>query len=248
MSMSQIDPLHTPADADQDHLAEAEVQHKRSIKSFVLRQGHLSPSQQRAIDTFMPLHGVTYQDEFVALDSVFGRHAPKILEIGFGMGTATAEIASIQPEHDFLGIEVHGPGVGNLLKLIDEAKLTNLKVMRHDAVEVVEQMLAPESLDGIHIFFPDPWHKKRHNKRRLIQLPFIEKLVPRLKIGGYIHLATDWAEYAEQMLDVLNQHPGLANTAEGYAEKPAYRPLTKFEARGLKLGHGVWDIVFKRVA
>lgn len=247
--MSQTDPLNTAATAvDSDANAEAEVLHKRSIKSFVLRQGHLSPSQQRAIDTFMPLYGVAYQDQFVSLDDTFGRSAPKILEIGFGMGTATAQIASVQPERDFLGVEVHGPGVGNLLKLIDEAQLTNLKVMRHDAVEVVEQMLAPESLDGIHIFFPDPWHKKRHNKRRLIQLPFIQKLVPRLKIGGYIHLATDWAEYAEKMLAVLNEHPGLANTAVDYAEKPAYRPLTKFEARGLKLGHGVWDLVFKRVA
>lgn len=246
--MSQTEPLHPPETVDTDGHSAADTPHKRSIKSFVLRQGHLSPSQQRAIDTFMPLHGVPFQDQFVALDEVFGRSAPKILEIGFGMGTATAEIAKVQPEQDFLGVEVHGPGVGNLLKLIDEAALSNLKVMRHDAVEVVEQMLAPESLDGIHIFFPDPWHKKRHNKRRLIQLPFVEKLVPRLKVGGYIHLATDWAEYAEQMLEVLNQHPGLANTATDYADKPAYRPLTKFEARGLKLGHGVWDIVFKRVA
>lgn len=222
--------------------------HQRTIKSFVLRQGHLSAAQERAISTLMPKWGVSYQDSEVDLNQVFNRSAPKILEIGFGMGVATAEIAQNVPESDFLGVEVHGPGVGNLLKLIEESNISNLRLIRHDAVEVVENMLPEASLDGIHIFFPDPWHKKRHNKRRLIQPHFVDKLLPRLKIGGYIHLATDWEEYAVQMLEVLSGYSQLQNTAKDFAPKPAYRPLTKFEARGIKLGHGVWDLVFKRIA
>ena len=186
-----------------------------------------------------------YINQFINLDQICERENPKILEIGFGMGTATAQIAQKLPEKDFLAIDVHGPGVGNLCKLISEQQLTNIRVMRHDAVEVVENMLSDNSLDGIHIFFPDPWHKKRHNKRRLIQIPFIEKLLPKLKQGGYIHLATDWEEYAVQMLEVLSSFPKqLANTATDYAPTPNYRPETKFEARGKRLGHGVWDLVF----
>lgn len=222
--------------------------HQRTIKSFVLRQGHLSAEQERAITTLIPKWGVSYQDSNVDLNQVFNREAPKILEIGFGMGVATAEIAKNLPESDFLGVEVHGPGVGNLLKLIEESEISNLRIIRHDAVEVVECMLSEGSLDGIHIFFPDPWHKKRHNKRRLIQPHFVDKLLPRLKVGGYIHLATDWEEYAQQMLEVLNAYSQLENTASDFAPKPDYRPLTKFEARGIKLGHGVWDLVFKRIA
>ncbi|WP_066565464.1 tRNA (guanosine(46)-N7)-methyltransferase TrmB [Snodgrassella sp. CFCC 13594] len=220
--------------------------HPRSIRSFVLRQSHMTAAQQRAIDTLWPQFGLDYQGQTVDLDQYFSRSAPKILEIGFGMGTATAEIASRLPENDFLAIDVHGPGVGNLLKLIDEQQLSNLRVMRHDAVEVVDNMLADKSLDGIHIFFPDPWHKKRHNKRRLIQPPFVSKLLPKLKSGGYLHLATDWQEYAEQMLAVLNAFPELNNTADAYAPTPDYRPETKFEARGKRLGHGVWDLVFRK--
>lgn len=239
--MNQNDTVETTQEADNA------VSHKRGIRSFVLRQGHLTPSQQKAIDEFMPVWGVDYQEDFLDLDAVFKRSAPKILEIGFGMGVATADIAAIMPEQDYLAIDVHAPGVGNLLKLIDEKSLTNLKVMRHDAVEVVENMIVDEGLDGIHVFFPDPWHKKRHNKRRLIQAPFVEKLLPKLKVGGYIHLATDWQEYAEQMLEVLSGFDCLENTGVDYVEKPAYRPETKFEARGLRLGHGVWDLVFKRI-
>ncbi len=218
----------------------------RSIKSFVLRQGHMTPAQQRAIDENWPQFGLDFQNQPVDLNAVFGREAGKILEIGFGMGTATAEIAQRLPENDFLAIDVHGPGVGNLCKLIAEQNIPNIRVMRHDAVEVVEAMLADSSLDGIHIFFPDPWHKKRHHKRRLIQPPFVAKLLPKLKSGGYIHLATDWEEYAVQMLEVLNSFPELRNTAEAYAPTPAYRPETKFEARGKRLGHGVWDLVFEK--
>ena len=220
-------------------------EHHRSIKSFVLRQGHMTAAQQKAIDDNWTRVGVDYINQFINLNQIFERENPKILEIGFGMGTATAQIAQKLPEKDFLAIDVHGLGVGNLCKLISEQQLTNIRVMRHDAVEVVENMLSDNSLDGIHIFFPDPWHKKRHNKRRLIQIPFIQKLLPKLKQGGYIHLATDWEEYAVQMLEVLSSFPEqLANTATDYAPTPNYRPETKFEARGKRLGHGVWDLVF----
>ena len=221
-------------------------EHPRAIRSFVLRQGHMTAAQQRAIDTLWPRYGLDYRAETLDLAQTFGRPAPKVLEIGFGMGTATAEIARRLPDTDFLAADVHGPGVGNLLKLIEEQGIANIRVMRHDAVEIVENMLADNSLDGIHIFFPDPWHKKRHHKRRLIQAPFVAKLLPKLKSGGYIHLATDWEEYAAQMLDVLRAFPGLENTAADYASTPAYRPETKFEARGKRLGHGVWDLVFKK--
>ena len=230
---------------DQIPEANQDMQHHRSIRSYVLRQSHMTAAQQRAIDILWPQFGLDYQERPADLNQAFGRSNPKILEIGFGMGTATAEIARRLPDNDFLAIDVHGPGVGNLLKLIDEQNIANIRVMRHDAVEVVENMLADGSLDGIHIFFPDPWHKKRHNKRRLIQAPFVAKLLPKLKSGGYIHLATDWEEYAQQMLEVLNGFPEeLQNTAETYALTPAYRPETKFEARGKRLGHGVWDLVF----
>ena len=220
----------------------------RAIRSFVLRQGHLSPAQQRAIDEGMPKWGIEYQAAPLDLQQAFGRAAPKILEIGFGMGGATAEIAAGNPDKDYLGIEVHSPGVGNLFKLIDEQNLGNLRLIRHDAVEVLDNMLPEGSLDGVHIFFPDPWHKKRHNKRRLIQAPLVAHLTSRLAPGGYVHCATDWEPYAQQMLEVLSAEPGLVNTADTYAEKPAYRPLTKFENRGLRLGHGVWDLVFRKRA
>lgn len=222
-------------------------EHKRSIRSFVLRQGHMTAAQQRAIDTLWPRFGIDYCRQTVDLNACFGRSNPKVLEIGFGMGTATVEIAKRLLDTDFLAVDVHGPGVGNLLKLIEEGQLGNIRVMRHDAVEVVEDMLADASLDGIHIFFPDPWHKKRHNKRRLVQAPFVAKLLPKLKSGGYIHMATDWEEYAAQMLEVLGSFAELQNTADGYAPMPDYRPETKFEARGKRLGHGVWDLVFKKI-
>ncbi len=217
----------------------------RPIRSFVLRQGHLTDAQARAIDTLMPKWGIGYQPVAIDLDAAFGRTAPKVLEIGFGMGGATADIAQAKPDVDFLGIEVHSPGVGNLLKLIDERGIGNLRLIRHDAVEVVDNMLAPQSLDGFHLFFPDPWHKKRHHKRRLVQPAFVDKIVRLLKPGAYLHMATDWEDYAIQMLEVLSANPALVNTAEGYAPKPEYRPLTKFEQRGLNLGHGVWDLVFR---
>ncbi|MBV8047427.1 MAG: tRNA (guanosine(46)-N7)-methyltransferase TrmB [Paludibacterium sp.] len=222
---------------------------QRHIRSFVLRQGHLSEAQKRAMDNGMPRWGIDYRPAALDLAQAFGREAPKILEIGFGMGAATAEIAEQNPGNDYLGIEVHSPGVGNLLKLIDEKQLANLRLIRHDAVEVIDHMLADGCLDGIHIFFPDPWPKKRHHKRRLIQSPLIAKLARKLKPGGYLHAATDWEEYAQQMLDVFSHEPLLTNSvAEGFAPRPDYRPLTKFELRGIRLGHGVWDVIFKRAS
>ena len=218
---------------------------KRHIRSFVLRQGRVSPAQQRAVDTLLPRFGIPYSAQPLALDAAFGRSAPKILEIGFGMGDSTATIALEHPENDYLALEVHTPGVGNLLKLIDTQQIPNLRIMQHDAVEVLRDMLADGTLDGVHIFFPDPWHKARHNKRRLIQAPFIAQLVQKLKPGGYLHVATDWQDYAEQVLRVLGEEPLLENTVADYAPRPDYRPLTKFEQRGIRLGHGVWDMVFR---
>jgi tRNA (guanine-N7-)-methyltransferase len=256
------------------------------IRSFVLRAGRTTTGQQRAIDELGPQFLIPFQESALDLQQAFdGSSRPKILEIGFGMGETTAKIATLRPEDDFLAIEVHPPGVGALLKLIGENHLTNLRLVRHDAVEVLEKMLAPNSLDGIHIYFADPWHKKRHHKRRLIQAEFVQLLVSRLKPGAYLHLATDWHNYAEQMLLVLNAQPDLENTSSekisvetflrtdvasdlelakkslkefkptfeqldakhpGYVERPAYRPTTKFENRGIKLGHGVWDLVYKK--
>ena len=206
----------------------------------------MSNAQTRALETLLPRWGIPYQEELLDLNTIFGRAAPKILEIGFGMGDSTAAIAAAHPQNDYLGIEVHGPGVGSLLNQIEALGLTNLRVIQHDAVEVLKHMIAPASLDGVHIFFPDPWHKKKHHKRRLIQPERVALLCEKLKDSGYLHAATDWQEYAEHILAVLSAEPRLANTAADYALKPDYRPLTKFEQRGIKLGHGVWDIVFRR--
>jgi len=221
---------------------------ERRIRSFVLRQGRLTKAQAHALETVFPKFGITYQPHLLDMKTLFGReHSKKILEIGFGMGETTAKIANTLPDCDFLAAEVHTPGVGALLKLIEEQSLTNIRVIQHDVVEVLKNMIADGSLDGVHIFFPDPWHKKRHHKRRLIQAEFVKLLCVKLKSGAYIHVATDWQEYAEWVLEVLSAEPLLQNTAQTYAEKPVYRPLTKFESRGIKLGHGVWDMVFKRI-
>ncbi|MFZ2988381.1 tRNA (guanosine(46)-N7)-methyltransferase TrmB [Ideonella sp.] len=221
---------------------------RRGIRSFVLRAGRMGTGQQKALETLGPRFILPYQAGVLDTTQAFGRAHPVILEIGFGMGAATAEIAAARPDVDFIGCEVHVPGVGALLKRIEEMQLQNLRIIQHDAVQVLEQMMAPGSLAGVHIFFPDPWHKKKHNKRRLIQSPLVALLASRLMPGGVLHCATDWQPYAEQMLEVLSAEPALRNTSAGYAPKPDYRPLTKFEARGLKLGHGVWDLVFGRRA
>ena len=218
----------------------------QSIRSFVLRQGRISPAQQRAYQDLMPRYGIAYRPAPLDFAQAFGRAAPTILEIGFGMGETTARIAAAMPETNFLGLEVHVPGVGALLKLVEANQLGNVRVIRHDAVEVAQHMIAPASLAGIHIFFPDPWPKARHHKRRLVQPAFIALLASRLAPGAYLHCATDWEHYAQQMLEVLQGEPGLINTAAGFAARPDYRPVTKFETRGVRLGHGVWDVLFAR--
>jgi tRNA (guanine-N7-)-methyltransferase len=218
----------------------------RPIRSFVLRQGRLSNAQRRAHETLMPKYGIPYSGKRLELDPVFGRSAPKFLEIGFGMGETTALIAQAHPQNDYLAVEVHTPGVGSLLKQVEELELTNIRIIQHDVVEVLQHALPPECLNGVHIFFPDPWPKARHHKRRLIQAEFVALLCSRLKPGGYIHVATDWEDYAEQILKVLSGEPHLTNTAVGYAPRPEYRPMTKFEQRGLRLGHGVWDVIFRK--
>ncbi len=219
----------------------------RPIRSFVLRQGRVSSAQQRAHAALLPKFGIPYAASPLNLDQIFGRNAPKVLEIGFGMGETTAMLAAQHPECDYLGIEVHTPGVGSLLKRIAELDLANVRIIQHDAVEVLRDMIAPAAFDAVHVFFPDPWPKKRHHKRRLIQPPLISLLCQRTKPGAYIHVATDWQDYAGQILAVMSDEPRLVNTAPGYAPRPDYRPQTKFESRGLKLGHDVWDVVFRRL-
>jgi tRNA (guanine-N7-)-methyltransferase len=216
------------------------------IRSFVRRQGRVSNAQQRYHQEMMTTIGVAYAAVPVDFEALFGRVAPRILEIGFGMGETSAAIAARHPENDYLGIEVHTPGVGSLCKLVAERALHNLRIVQHDAVEVVRDMIPPASLTGVHLFFPDPWPKTRHHKRRLLQPPFVALLTSRLQPDGYVHCATDWQDYAQQMLAVLAAESRLQNTAPDYAPRPAYRPLTKFEQRGLRLGHGVWDLVFRR--
>jgi tRNA (guanine-N7-)-methyltransferase len=241
------------------------VAYPKEIKSFVRRAGRVTTGQTKAFEDLGPQFLLPYQASAIDFAAAFAyatgaegqndlKPRPVILEIGFGMGEATAHIAAVMPEKSFLCCEVHEPGVGALLKRIGEQSLRNIRIVSHDAVEVIDNMLPLQSLDGVHIFFPDPWHKKKHNKRRLIQTPLIAKLAARLKVGGYLHCATDWQPYAEQILEVLSAEPLLKNTAiqahpelAGYAPKPHYRPLTKFENRGIKLGHGVWDVVFERV-
>lgn len=217
----------------------------RAIRSYVLRQGRMTDAQRAARERLLPVYGVPFRHEPIDFVQLFGRRAPVVLEIGFGMGETTAEIATAQPDTDFLGVEVHGPGVGSLLRQLQLRGLRNVRVIEHDAAEVVEHMIAPGSLAGIHVFFPDPWPKKRHHKRRLLQPEFARSLAARLAPGGYLHVATDWEDYAEWILQALRTTE-LRNTAERYAPRPAYRPLTKFERRGLDLGHKVFDIVFTR--
>lgn len=238
----------------------------RTIKSFIRRAGRTTAGQAKAFEVLGPTYLVPYQTNLLDLSAPFASNAatpedaaaqagkPVVLEIGFGMGEATAHIASVLPDTNFLCCEVHEPGVGALLKRIGERELKNIRICAHDAVEVIDHMLPLGSLDGVHIFFPDPWHKTKHNKRRLIQAPLVAKLAARLKPGGYLHCATDWQPYAEQILEVLSSDPALRNRAlathpqlEGYSPKPLYRPLTKFENRGIRLGHGVWDVVFERI-
>ncbi|MDP3540142.1 MAG: tRNA (guanosine(46)-N7)-methyltransferase TrmB [Azonexus sp.] len=242
MSDIQLIPTH----AEEDGIYTEGREGHGHIKSYVRRAGRMSSAQENYYAEMMPKIGLVYAPQAIDLAAVYGRNSPKILEIGTGMGETTAKIADTNRDNDYLGVEVHTPGVGALCKQIAERELTNLRICQHDAVEVVRDMLPEASLDGVHVFFPDPWHKARHNKRRLIQSPFVALLASRLKPGGYFHCATDWEEYAHQMLEVLSAEPTLINSAEGFAPRPEYRPLTKFENRGLRLGHGVWDVIFKK--
>ena len=239
----------TEASEQRNGQAPEGVAYPKTIKSYVRRAGRTTIGQAKAFEDLGPRYLLQYQAAPLDAAAAYGRDGLLILEIGFGMGEATAHIAKVRPEDNFLCCEVHEPGVGALLKRIGEQEISNIRILQHDAVEVIDNMLPLNSIDGVHIFFPDPWHKKKHNKRRLIQSPLIAKLAQRIKPGGYLHCATDWQPYAQQMLQVLSAEPALRNRAvqaDGYADKPEYRPLTKFENRGLKLGHGVWDLVFER--
>ena len=245
--MSQL-PDPTPTESPAAELpADGAPVFRKTIKSYVLRTGRTTTGQTRAFAELGGKYLLPYRPGSFDPSAAFGRTAPLILEIGFGMGEATAHIAALRSDENFLCCEVHDPGVGALLKRIGEQNLHNIRILKHDAVEVIDHMLEPGMLAGVHIFFPDPWHKKRHNKRRLVQAALISRLASRLAPGGYLHCATDWQPYAEQMLEVLSAEQQLANTSEAYAERPAYRPLTKFENRGLRLGHGVWDLVFRKI-
>lgn len=219
---------------------------RRTIRSYVLRAGRMGSGQARALVELGPRFLLPFASQRLDASTVFGRDAPLVVEIGFGMGQATAQIAALQPDTDFVAIEVHPPGVGALLQRIEQAGLNNLRIVQHDAVAVFEQMIAPATLAGVHVFFPDPWPKKKHHKRRLIQPDFVALLASRLAPGAGLHCATDWQAYAAQMLEVLSAEPLLTNTCAGYARRPALRPLTKFEQRGVNLGHAVWDLVFAR--
>jgi tRNA (guanine-N7-)-methyltransferase len=221
----------------------------RPIRSFVRREGRMTPAQQRALDELWPVYGLDLEACPLDLDAVFGRRASRTLEIGFGMGDALLAMAAAAPAEDFIGVEVHRPGVGSLLKRLQDAGITNVRVFCADAVEVLDRCLPADSLSRVCLFFPDPWHKKRHHKRRLVQPPFVERVCDRLARGGVFHLATDWEDYARHMLEVLTASRKLCNTAPDgrFVPRPSYRPETKFERRGMRLGHGVWDLVFERI-
>ena len=243
------------ADAGGEAIARAAHPH---IRSFSGRRGHFTSGQRQAYESLRERWCLPYREAAIDPAAVFGREAPLVVEIGFGMGEATARIAAADPARDFVGIEVYPAGVGSLLARIESAGLRNLRIVQHDAVEVVRDMIAPDSLAAVHVYFPDPWPKKRHHKRRLIQPPFVALLASRLAPGGLLHCATDWEHYAVQMLDVLSREPLLENSAgdtvvgetaaqcRGFAPRPPWRPLTRFESRGLELGHGVWDLIFVR--
>jgi tRNA (guanine-N7-)-methyltransferase len=243
------DQTPMPSSLADDSAVETAPNLVHRIKSFVLRQGRLSGAQQRAIDELWPQCGLDVTDELLDLNSVFGRQAPTIVEIGFGMGTSLVSMAMAHPEQNYIGIEVHRPGVGALLKLMRENNVTNIRVFNHDAIEVLEKRIPKASLAGVYLFFPDPWHKKRHNKRRIVQPAFAQTIAQHLTVGGVFHMATDWEDYALQMMEVMSDAPAYQNTAGAnqYTPRPDYRPLTKFEQRGHRLGHGVWDLVFEKI-
>ncbi|MGB3916546.1 tRNA (guanosine(46)-N7)-methyltransferase TrmB [Thiothrix litoralis] len=225
------------------------AEHPRTIKSFVLRQGRRTKAQEEALTNLWPVFGIETADTPLDFPSLFGRIAPVTLEIGFGNGDSLAQMARAAPERDFIGIEVHTPGVGHLLKLISEQGLQNLRLLNSDAVEILQKRIPLNSLERVQLFFPDPWHKSKHNKRRIVQAPFVSLLASRMQTGGVFHMATDWENYAVHMAEVMQTSPDFVNLAPEppYAPRPDTRPLTKFENRGLKLGHGVWDLLYKKI-
>lgn len=241
MSEQQQDTNHPEEMQEQKFL--------RKIRSFVLREGRLTKGQQRSLDLFWPTMGLEYQTTPFDFSKVFNRQAPLVLEIGFGMGKSLVEMAKNAPEKDFIGIEVHRPGVGACLGEAEEQSVSNLRLFEHDAVEVLEHSIADNTLETVQLFFPDPWHKKRHHKRRIVQAEFVALLRRKFKVGGVFHMATDWENYAEHMLEVMQAAPGFKNMSNSndYVPRPEHRPLTKFENRGVNLGHGVWDLMFKKV-
>ena len=243
MSDSKTDSITTPAAEQADNPT-----YMRRIRSFVLREGRLTKGQQHALENYWADYGLAYQADAFDLTKVFNRDNPRVLEIGFGMGQSLVQMASETPDKDFIGIEVHRPGVGACIALAQSKRLTNIKIFQHDAVEILEHSIADNSLDTVQLFFPDPWHKKRHHKRRIVQPEFANLVRKKLKPGGVFHMATDWQNYAEHMLEVMQQMPGYSNLSEtnDYVERPAHRPLTKFEQRGHRLGHGVWDLMYKK--
>ena len=221
---------------------------RRPIRSYILRQGRITAAQTKAIQENLKKHAIVFENQPINFNDVFQNGSGElVLEIGFGMGTSTAEIAKANPKKNYIAIEVHSPGVGNLLKLIQENDISNLKIIQHDAVEVLNTMIKNDSLDGIHIFFPDPWPKKRHHKRRLIQDSFLELMAQKIKQSGYLHIATDWEDYALWIIDLLDKETLLQKTSEDFFRKPDYRPLTKYENRGIKLGYKVWDMIYRRL-
>lgn len=237
------------ADLPNDSEPTSETRHMRKVRSFVRREGRMTKRQENAIASLWSRFGLNHGDGLIDPQQVFGRCAPLVVEIGFGMGKSLVEMARSHPEKDYIGIEVHRAGVGSCLADAEEAGLTNLRLYEHDAVEILRDCLAPASINELLLFFPDPWHKKRHNKRRIVQPEFVQKVRSALAIAGHWHMATDWQEYAEQMLEVMTSAPGFANTSAtgDYVPRPDYRPLTKFEQRGQRLGHGVWDLIFTRI-
>lgn len=236
-----------PTSADTPAVADHSEQH-RPIRSYVLRAGRMTPAQTRGMEQVFPRLGLNLDEGRLELDAVFGRQAPRVVEIGFGMGASLLEQAAAQPERDFIGIEVHPPGVGKLLDELDKAELNNVRVFREDAMKVLDDSLSAGSIDVLQLFFPDPWPKKRHHKRRIVRPEFLAKVARVLRPGGKLHMATDWEPYAEHMVEVMQQSPDFVNTATAgdFVPRPESRPLTKFEARGERLGHGVWDLVYER--
>jgi len=217
----------------------------QKIRSFILRQGRLTPGQQLALDNYWDKYCLDPKADY-DFAAVFGRNAPLFVEIGFGNGESLSSMAAANPDKDYIGIEVHRPGVGHLLLLLNQQSLTNVRIYCHDAIEIMEHKIADNSLSGVHLFFPDPWPKKKHHKRRIVRPDFIDLLIRKLKPEGYFHAATDWENYAEAMLAVLSESSALRNASPSndYCQCPEYRPLTKFEQRGIRLGHGVWDLIF----